>query len=56
MDFTLTEEQQMVRDMCRRFAEDELKPKAEHYDKTHEFPWEHVKKLSEMGMMGFCLS
>ena len=53
MDFTLTEEQQMVRDMCRRFAEDELKPKAEHYDKTHEFPWEHVKKLSEMGMMGF---
>ncbi|MCP4133293.1 MAG: acyl-CoA dehydrogenase [bacterium] len=52
MDFNLSEEQQMLKDMCRSFAENELKPKAEHYDKTHEFPWEHVKKLSEMGIMG----
>ncbi|HRZ25888.1 MAG TPA: acyl-CoA dehydrogenase [Spirochaetota bacterium] len=52
MDFKLKEEQQMVREMCRSFAENELKPKAEHYDRTHEFPWEHVKKLSEMGIMG----
>lgn len=52
MDFNLTEEQQMLKDMCRKFAENELKPKAEHYDRTHEFPWEHVKKLSEMGIMG----
>jgi len=52
MDFHLTEEQEMLRDMCRKFAENELKPKAEHYDRTHEFPWEHVKKLGEMGLMG----
>ncbi|PKL37542.1 MAG: acyl-CoA dehydrogenase [Spirochaetae bacterium HGW-Spirochaetae-1] len=52
MNFNLTEEQQMVKDMCRQFAENELKPKAEHYDKTHEFPWDHVKKLKEMGMFG----
>ncbi|GAB4221362.1 MAG: acyl-CoA dehydrogenase [Spirochaetes bacterium] len=52
MDFNLSEEQQMVKDMCRKFAENELAPKAEHYDRTHEFPWEHVKKLGEMGMMG----
>jgi butyryl-CoA dehydrogenase len=25
---------------------------AAEYDRTHEFPWEHVKKLGEMGMMG----
>ena len=43
MDFTLTEEQKLLQDMCRSFADNELKPKAEHYDKTHEFPWEHVK-------------
>ncbi|HQO00927.1 MAG TPA: acyl-CoA dehydrogenase [Spirochaetota bacterium] len=52
MDFRLTEEQEMVREMCRKFADNELKPRAEHYDRTHEFPWEHVKKLGEMGMMG----
>lgn len=52
MDFKLTEEQEMVREMCRKFAANELAPRAEHYDRTHEFPWEHVKKLGEMGMMG----
>lgn len=52
MNFTLTEEQQMVREMCRKFADNELAPKAAQHDKTHEFPWEHVKKLAEMGMMG----
>lgn len=52
MDFNLTEEQQMVKDMCRKFAENELMPKAAEYDKTHEFPWEHVKKLGGMGMLG----
>ncbi|HQL83938.1 MAG TPA: acyl-CoA dehydrogenase family protein, partial [Spirochaetota bacterium] len=52
MDFKLTEEQQMLKDTVRQFAENELKPKAEHYDRTHEFPMEHVKKLGEMGIMG----
>ncbi len=52
MDFNLTEEQQMVREMCRKFAVNELEPKAAEYDRSHEFPWEHVKKLGEMGMLG----
>jgi butyryl-CoA dehydrogenase len=52
MNFILTEEQQMVKDMCRRFAENELMPVAAEYDRSHEFPWEQVKKLGEMGMMG----
>lgn len=52
MDFQLTEEQQMLKDTVRQFAENELKPKAAHYDRTHEFPHEHVKKLGEMGVMG----
>ena len=52
MDFKLTEEQQMVKEMCRKFAENELKPKAAEYDRSHDFPWEHVKKLAEMGMLG----
>ncbi len=52
MDFTLTKEHQMIREACRKFADNNLKPKAAEYDRTHEFPWEHIKKLSEMGMMG----
>ena len=52
MNFELTEEQQMVKDMCRNFAENELKPKAAEYDKSHEFPMEHVEKMRELGLMG----
>jgi len=52
MDFNLTDEQQMLRNTLRQFAENELKPKAEHYDRTHEFPMEHIKKLGELGIMG----
>ena len=52
MDFTLTKEHHMIREACRKLAEKSLKPKAAEYDRTHEFPWEHVKKLSDMGMMG----
>lgn len=52
MNFILTEEQQMVKDMCRKFSENELMPVAAEYDKSHEFPMENVKKLGEMGMLG----
>ncbi len=52
MNFELTEEQQMVRDMCRSYAENELKPIAAELDQTHEFPMNHVKALGEMGLMG----
>ena len=52
MNFNLTDEQQMVQENCRRFADKYLKPKAAEYDKSHDFPWEHIKKLGEMGMMG----
>jgi butyryl-CoA dehydrogenase len=52
MDFNLTEEHQMIREACRKFADKELKPKAAQYDKNHEFPAEAIKKLGGMGIMG----
>jgi len=52
MDFKLTEEQELVRDTCRQFAENELKPFAAEFDRNHSFPEEQVKKLGELGMMG----
>ena len=55
MDFTLTEEQQMVRDMARRFAETEIKPKAAELDEKHEHPADIVKQLGELKMMGIAV-
>lgn len=48
----LPEEHQMIYEMCRRFADEELSPNARQWDKEHAFPTEAVKKLSELGMMG----
>jgi alkylation response protein AidB-like acyl-CoA dehydrogenase len=55
MDFALTEEQQMVRDMARRFAETEIKPKAAQLDEKHEHPAQIVKQLGELKMMGIAV-
>jgi len=50
--FELSEEQLMVRDMCRGFAEKELKEQAVEIDRTHKFPLETTRKLGELGIMG----
>ncbi len=55
MKFELTEEQQMIRDMTHRFAEDKLKPMAEKIDREHMFPTEIVKELGELGLLGVAI-
>ena len=52
MNFAPTEEQQMVKDMVKRFVDEEIKPKAEEFDRTHAHPQEVIRKLGEMGLMG----
>ncbi len=52
MDFSPTEEQLSIRDLARQVAQKELRPRAAHYDKTGEFPWENVKKLAEVSLTG----
>ena len=52
MDVELNDEQRQVRDLCRQFAEAELRPHARRWDAEHHFPAEAVKKLGEMGLMG----
>ena len=52
MNFAPTEEQQMVKDMVARFVDEEIKPKAEEFDRTHEHPQAVIRKLGEMGLMG----
>jgi alkylation response protein AidB-like acyl-CoA dehydrogenase len=48
----LTEEQLMIQDTARKFAESELKPIAEEIDRTMEYPVEMFKKMGEIGFMG----
>jgi short/branched chain acyl-CoA dehydrogenase len=52
MDFDLTDEQRLLRDTVRDFANQEVKPVAEELDRTKAFPYELVKKMGELGLMG----
>lgn len=52
MDFTLTEEQIAIRDTCREFAEQEIKPIAEELDATGKFPYALIRKMGELGLLG----
>ncbi len=52
MNFSLTEEQKMIQEMARDFAQTEVAPSAVERDKNSEFPTEIVKKMGELGFMG----
>jgi butyryl-CoA dehydrogenase len=52
MHLDLTEEQTMLRDMCRQFAREELSPKAGGMDGRAEFPREQVARMAELGLLG----
>jgi acyl-CoA dehydrogenase len=49
--FDLTEEQAMVRDLAREFAEKEIAPRAAHHDETGEFPRAICEKAFEVGLL-----
>ncbi len=52
MDFRLTEAQQAVRDMVRDFALREIRPVARLYDEQGEFPWDIVRRMAPLGLLG----
>ncbi len=52
MDFSLTNDQKMLQDQVRKFAQTVLAPSAPEIDKTGEFPWSNVKKMAQMGLLG----
>lgn len=51
MNFELTEEQQLIRETVRKFADEELAPEAKKLDVSREFPWETVRKMGELGLL-----
>ncbi len=48
----LSEEQEMIRDMARSFAINELAPNAAEWDKTGDLPMEVLHRMGELGLMG----
>jgi len=53
MDFTLSEELQMLRDMARDFAAEKIAPFADEWDEKHYFPYEEaMKPMAELGFFG----
>ena len=55
MDYGFTEEQEMIRDLCRQIADEKIKPVREHYDETEEFPWDMVKVFAEADLFGIAI-
>src|SRR5437868_10205317 len=42
----------MIRNLAREFAENEIAPSAEYFNRHAEFPYEIVSKLAELGFLG----
>jgi alkylation response protein AidB-like acyl-CoA dehydrogenase len=47
-----SEEENMLRAMVREFADKEVWPRAQHVDKTGEFPWDNLNRMKELGLLG----
>ncbi|MBU1147090.1 MAG: acyl-CoA dehydrogenase family protein [Candidatus Omnitrophica bacterium] len=52
MDYLLTEEQIMIRDLARQIAKEKIKPVAAKYDEEGIFPWDIVKILADSDLCG----
>ena len=52
MEFLLNEEQKMLQEMAKKFAENEIKPTLEEDEKEHKFRPEIVKKMADLGFFG----
>jgi short-chain 2-methylacyl-CoA dehydrogenase len=52
MEFGLSDDHRLLRDTVREFATQEIAPVAEELDRTKSFPYEIVKRLGELDLMG----
>ena len=56
MNFDLTEEHKMIRDMCRGFSHEVIAPRAEEVERTGEYAYDIINQMAELGMMGIPIS
>ncbi|MFA6384584.1 MAG: acyl-CoA dehydrogenase family protein, partial [Candidatus Omnitrophota bacterium] len=52
MNYLLTDEQKMIKELAHKIAEEKIRPVAAKYDKTEEFPWEVIKVIAESDLFG----
>ena len=52
MDYLLTEEQIMIRDLARQIANEKIRPVASRYDVEGTFPWDIVKAMADSDLCG----
>ncbi len=52
LDFTLSADQQSIRELARDFAETELKPHRLEWDESQEFPMDAFRKMADLGFLG----
>jgi len=55
VDFHFTEEQLMIRDTAREFAEEQIKPIETEIDESGEYPKELIMKMAELGFLGMII-
>lgn len=55
VDFSLSEDQELLRDEVRRFAEGRIRPGVAERDRKHEFPVDIFKEMGEMGLLGMLI-
>ncbi|MEI8350261.1 MAG: acyl-CoA dehydrogenase family protein [Candidatus Omnitrophota bacterium] len=55
VDYPLSEEQKMLRDLCRQIAEEKIRPFSHELDEKEEFPWEIVKTLAKSDLFALCI-
>lgn len=55
MNFDLSEEQQLVRQTARKFAQEVLAPQAADFDRSGEIPMSIYRQIAELGLMGVTL-
>lgn len=52
MDYLLTDEQKMVKELAHKIAEEKIRPVAAKYDQTEEYPWDVIKVIADAGLFG----
>jgi alkylation response protein AidB-like acyl-CoA dehydrogenase len=50
LDFSLSKEQEEVRQLAHEFAEKEIRPNADHFDEHEETPWDVMRKAHDLGI------
>lgn len=52
MDYLLSDEQKMVKELAHKIAEEKIRPVAAKYDQSEEYPWDVIKVIADAGLFG----